>query len=277
MEKVLIPQSTVAISRLGFGCARVFGGSEHRHSASLLDAAIRCGIRHFDTAPAYGSEDVLGAVLAGVSDATIATKIGLSRFNPATAPRRRRMLGPLYRSTLRPLLARAPRLKSKLLQIAANPQRAPVAMQKRRLHRDEVLREIEDSLTRLRRTTIDLYLLHEPDRIEITDELHEVFLNLQKDGLIRSFGLAFGGAPTGLGPFGTVVQCRFPDESPTTHTHDVIRIYHGVVRFGLRGGSDDGGHPTAQALISRALHSDPRSAVIFSASSTHQIKQVSRA
>jgi aryl-alcohol dehydrogenase-like predicted oxidoreductase len=274
MDRVHIPHSSVAISRLGFGCARIFGGSERRVAEKLIDAAMSCGIRHFDTAPAYGSEDVLGSVLADARDITIATKIGIPRYNSKASPVRR-VFGPVYRSTLRPLFARLPTVKSTLLRVASKPVLTSALIHKRRLSREQVLRELDDSLRRLRRSTIDLYLLHEPEAIEITDELREVFISLQKDGLIGAFGLAFGASAAELGSFGTVVQCRFPGDAPCSPNRDTTPIYHGVVRFGLQ-------HPPrgyvarlgAGTLIAQALEKHPDATVIFSASTKHQIHQI---
>jgi hypothetical protein len=274
MDTVLIPNTSVSISRLGFGCARIFGGRELRSAATLIDAAIRCGIRHFDTAPAYGSEDVLGTVLADANDVTIATKIGLPRFSREGSAVRR-IFGPLYRGTLRPLLSRAPTVKSRLLQLAAKPAGSNSPIARRQLRRDEVLRNLDDSLRRLRRKALDLYLLHEPETIEITDELREVFVSLQKDGLIKAFGLAFGALPTHFGSFGTVVQSRFPGDAPIFTRPETIRIYHGVVRFGLQRGVHEGTRPSAAGLIARTLQRHAASTVIFSASSQRQIHQIS--
>jgi aryl-alcohol dehydrogenase-like predicted oxidoreductase len=63
IERVKVAGSTVIISKIGFGCGRIYAGSEIRSSARLIEAALTAGIRHFDTAPMYGlgqSEDVLG-------------------------------------------------------------------------------------------------------------------------------------------------------------------------------------------------------------------------
>jgi aryl-alcohol dehydrogenase-like predicted oxidoreductase len=270
MSSLDIPQSTVAISRLGFGCARTFGGSELRRSAALIEAAIDCGIRHFDTAPAYGSEEVLGEVLGNASGVTITTKVGLPRFTagPSSA---RGIFGPLYRRTVRPILGRFPGIKTRLLRVAATRQPNPKPIGKRRIRPEEVLREVDESLRLLRRSKIDLYLLHEPDEIEITDELREAFQSLQHDGVIGAFGLAFGADPSAMTSFGTIEQCRYNGRNPGRECGEAAHIYHGVVRFGLQ----EHGHRSAGDLISRVLQQHADAAVIFSASSKRQIQQVS--
>jgi hypothetical protein len=275
MQNLSIPDSSVAISRLGFGCARIFGGGELRQARALIEAAISVGITHFDTAPAYGSESVLGEVIGETHGITIATKIGIPRYTkPKSA--KGRILGPLYRSTLRPLLARMPAVKSRILRLAATPAPAGPGPVKRQVRRDEVLREVEESLRCLRRTAIDLYLLHEPDGIEMTDELRGVFLSLLKDGVIKSFGLGFGGVPNESLSFGSVVQCRFPGASPGHAGRGTIQIYHGVVRYGLQSRLDVDARVSAGDLMARALERHPASSVIFSASSAYQIRQISR-
>jgi len=269
MEKVAIPNSSVRLSRLGFGCARIFGGRETRASARLIEAALKQGITHFDTAPSYGSDDVLGEVLAGVQDITIATKVGVPRAagNQSAA---KRLIGPLYRSTLRPLLAQMPGVKSRLLRRRSRGiNHLPI--EKRGLGRDEVLREVDESLRRLRRTAIDVYLIHEPDAIELTDELRDVFLSLQRSGTIKAFGLAFGGMPI-LMPFGQVVQCRYETNALTVPDAGTLRIYHGVVRLGMQ--TRPAGRRDAPCMVRDALASHPTAAVIFSASTARQLSHI---
>jgi hypothetical protein len=278
VEKVAIPDSQVSISRLGFGCARVFGGKELRASAKLIDAAMRLGVSHFDTASAYGSsEEAIGATLEGEPNVTIATKVGLPRSDGRVSGIRR-FAGPLYRSTLRPLLARAPGLKSRLLRIASARAADTTARPTRRIRRDEILRDLDQSLRRLRRTRIDLYLLHEPEGVEITDELREVFLSLKTNGTIGAFGLAYGAfappdAPAG---FGTVVQCRYSEEAAAVGGHEATRIYHGVLRYGLPEAGRRAGQGEAARMVARVLNQDAQSTVIFSASTTEQIRRICR-
>jgi aryl-alcohol dehydrogenase-like predicted oxidoreductase len=274
MERLPIPRSSASIARLGFGCARIFGGSEIRSSRKLIEAALDYGITHFDTAPAYGSEDVLGSVLAGVRGVTITTKIGLPRFSE-NASSTRRFAGSFYRRTLRPILARFPTVKSRLLRATSQGAVNVSPTPKRRLSRDVVLRELEDSLRRLRRSSVDLYLLHEPATIEMTDELNETFVMLQRDGLVGAFGLAFGTVPSIHGAFGTVMQCRYPGATPGPPQSRFIPIYHGVVRFGLQHPREDRTQVAAARLIAQALKTHPECAVIFSASTIRQLAQVS--
>jgi hypothetical protein len=241
-------------------------------SARLIEAALKNGITHFDTAPSYGSEEVLGAVLARMPDVTIATKVGVAR-STAERSASQRIIGPLYRATFRPLLARMPGLKSTLLRRHATAT-AIAQPQKTTLHRDTVLRELEESLRSLRRSAIDIYLIHEPDAIELTDELREVFLSLHRSGVIKAFGLAFGGAPSPQ-LFGQIVQCRYESNLPPPDNGSV-RVFHGVVRSGMQTRRVSSVKRDASTMIQEALACDPHAAVIFSASTRRQLTQISQ-
>jgi D-threo-aldose 1-dehydrogenase len=275
MQRLMIPGTPVAISRIGLGCARLFGGRELKTSARLIDAALRAGITHFDTAPAYGSEDVLGAVLAGARGVTIATKIGLPRaIPPAALPRR--FFGSVYRRSLRPVLARMPAVKARLLRAATRSARPASTGPPRRLTREEVLRELAESQRRLKRPSIDLYLLHEPDGLEITDELRELFASLQAEDVIGGYGLAFGGARNPSVHFGTAAQCRYVAETAGETHAGVARLYHGVLRHGLRVGPPIRGSGGAPEFVRRVLAADAGCAVVFSASTARQIAHIAQ-
>jgi aryl-alcohol dehydrogenase-like predicted oxidoreductase len=185
--------STVAISKIGFGCAGIHAGSEIKRSVRLIEAALAAGIRHFDTAPVYGagqSEDVLGQVLSGVADITLSTKVGIARPSRKTA---RDSAAVTYRRFVKPLLTHMPRVNSQLGRLRAgivNRGVAPV-LPRRTLQGHHIRRELGESLKRLRRDRVDLYLVHEPDQFEL-DEALETFLDLRREGVIGAFVLAYG-------------------------------------------------------------------------------------
>ena len=275
---LLVAGSKVSITRVGFGCARIYGGSESRISTRLIEAALAASIRHFDTAPSYGSglsEAVLGAVLAGVRDITITTKIGIHRPDQVAGRYSGRVL---YRRFVRPVMSRFPRTKARLLRlierngsaVAISDHRLP----RRRLSREEVLRGLEESLRHLRRNFVDLYLIHEPDQFELTDEVKELFATLKLNGTIGAFGLAWGrSADTGVG-FGTVVQGRYATDLPTYGRGGETRILHGVLRHHL---SESPAHlEDAGTRIRNVLDAHPDVAIIFSASTPFQIDRIVR-
>ena len=278
ISRLHIAGSGVAITRIGFGCGRIFGGSELKTSARLIETALSTGIRHFDTAPSYGngeSEAVLGEILAGIQDVTIATKIGIPRPDASAVQLPVRSL---YRRTLRPILANFPLAKRKLIELASRSgnvvaEHAPT-MARRKLHPAEVLRGLEDSLKRLKRNRVDLYLIHEPDRFELTDELLELFDTLQHNGTISAFGLAYDRFADTAPPVGTVIQCRHVADFPARTVAGQTRIFHGVIRHswhatGRRVGYDRPGNYVREVL---AMH--PDTAIIFSASLPRQITQL---
>lgn len=277
--RLRIAGTALEIGRLGFGCARLFGGAELRHSARLIEAALAEGIRHFDTAPAYGqSEDVLGSVLAGVPGVTVTTKVGIPRPPEATTSS-----SVLYRRAVRPLLARLPVVKSALLRAAAKrstPEeqvRSPV--HRRALSRDEILGSLEESLRRLRRQKVEVFLLHEPDQLLIDDTVVDVLSSLQREGTIGAFGLALDRLAPETGTVGSVLQSRHHPRAdgartPVSDLEGVTRIVHGVMRHDAQGAASP---LRASARVRQLLERERAVGVIFSASAPFQIRDVCRA
>jgi D-threo-aldose 1-dehydrogenase len=80
----VLGRSTVAVTRLGLGCASVgnlYSAIPDDTAEAIVDAAWTAGVRYFDTAPHYGlglSERRLGSALRGRPRAayTISTKVG---------------------------------------------------------------------------------------------------------------------------------------------------------------------------------------------------------
>lgn len=268
-----IPDSQVVISRLGFGCARLAAGPELAMSAKLIEAALRQGVTHFDTAPMYGSEELLGAVLGDSKGVTIATKVGIQRA-PATDGGRHAWHA-FYRRYIRPILGNFPRLKSALVRSRGISVHAHIERGQRLLLRDEIHRELELSLRRLRRSSIDIYLIHEPERFILSEELGEIFGMLKKNGVIRAYGLGFGGPlPVASAEFGTIDQCRYSAEMADKGIAQRATLFHGVLRYGLHDGSKNTNRHNAGNWVAQVLNSHTASAVIFSASSTRQIDRL---
>jgi len=279
-ECIKVADSTVTISKIGFGCAPIFAGSEMRKSAHLIEAALSAGIRHFDTAPMYGegqSEDVLGQVLSGVADITLATKVGIERPNSQTA-RHRAMIA--YRRFVRPLLSHMPGVKSQLMKLYAgrrdNGPDPPVP--RRKLHSSYIRLELAESLKRLKRDYVDLYLVHEPDQFDLDDEAFETFIALKREGIIGAFGLAYGRSVSETPDFGTVIQSQYRNQQPC-RADNKTRIFHGVFRHGWRNDplSKTEHASKVDSYIANVFKNNPNVGIIFSASSTRQIGQVAAA
>jgi hypothetical protein len=258
----------------------MFGGTEARSSAHLIEVALKCGIRHFDTAPSYShgqSEEILGSALAGVPDVTIATKVGV--IAPPGGPRR---WSTLYRRIARPVLARTPRLKSLLLRGLSSEAETQADQIRRRLMKDEILTSLEQSLKRLKRDSVDLLLIHEPDGIIIDEAVHGEFLELQRQRRVKAFGLAWGRAVFDVPPFGQIVQSRYVDEvrpASGVGTKSALavptRLFHGVLRYsGARQRRSNGEGPGHR--IRHVLENLPDAGVVFSASAAAQIADIAR-
>jgi aryl-alcohol dehydrogenase-like predicted oxidoreductase len=279
IERTSLAGSTIAMTRIGFGCARIYGGSELRGSARLIEAALSAGIRHFDTAPSYGngqSEEVLGQVLGGAADVTIATKVGIERPDAESTRSAARLA---YRQFVKPLLTHMPGVKSKLLQFLASRRDGSPAPppQRRKLEAAHIRRELKGSLKRLKRNRVDLYLVHEPDQFELDDEALETFLALVREGAIGAFGLAFGRTVDATPDFGTVIQSQYRQDRPTP-ADDRTRIFHGVLRHGWRdSGSTSNDFGDVGGYFRGILDTNPKAAIIFSATTAHQILQVTTA
>jgi aryl-alcohol dehydrogenase-like predicted oxidoreductase len=270
---VAVPGTSLSLSRLGFGCARLFAGIEARASRRLVETALAVGIRHFDTAPSYSwgqSEQVLGDVLAGARDVTVATKVGIEAVGDGPSA-----LGTAYRLIGRPVLARLPNLKARLLRRAGSPgAQAPTPAMPRTLSKAEIHASVERSLRRLRRHHLDVLLIHEPDQISLDQPTLEVFLSLQRAGVIAAFGLGYARSVSDHLSFGQVLQSQFVTPTPD-HRTDILRIWHGILR-GVASAADPDG-TSAATRIRRILAQHPNDAVLFSASTSRQIRQVAGA
>lgn len=267
--------SNVEITRIGFGCARLFGGIEARASRRLIETALSVGIRHFDTAPAYGdSEALVGEVLAGVTDITIATKVGI----PHVTDSPRRLAGIVYRRLARPVLSRLPSIKARLLRTFERNQatfaRTGNSQSRRDLSQDTVLRSLDESLKRLKRGYIDILLLHEPDQFRIDDRLSALFESLRSNGVIGAFGLAYGRVADETPDFGTILQSQYAEEMLLATKTRRSRIVHGALRAGWNLPGTVRRPETVTEYLERILARQPDLSIIFSASSRYQIRKV---
>src|SRR5262249_21242371 len=137
---------------------------------------------------------------------------------------------------------------------------------RRRMHREEVLRGLEQSLKRLRRDRTDLYLIHEPDQFELGDDLRELFLDFQRSGVVGAFGLAWDRVADSRTEFGTVNQGRYDVGLPSHGASGETRIFHGVLRYRHRSPIERGATNACGDRIREVLAAHFDAAVIFSAS-----------
>jgi aryl-alcohol dehydrogenase-like predicted oxidoreductase len=148
---------------LGFGTAELGRSLSGRERVRLVEVAFDAGIRYFDTAPLYGAgaaETALGRLRG---EAAIATKVGIV---PPSLPRLA-----LGRLAGRPASAAGGRF-------------APA----------DVRDQLEGSLRRLRRDSVDVLLLHAVEPAAALDpSLLETLAELRREGTIRRAGIATGG------------------------------------------------------------------------------------
>jgi len=162
-------------TRLGFGCAYLSPETAH-----LVDVAWEAGVRHFDVAPSYGrgvNEGLLGAALTG-RDATVATKFGIEPVYGDNVG-----LALCLRALARPALMLLPGLRARLSRRIA--QRAVRA----RFNPEAARASLARSLAALKRSSIDLLLLHEASAEDLDGGELISFLEEQRAiGVIGAFG-----------------------------------------------------------------------------------------
>ncbi len=160
------------------------GAIGRKQSLALLEAAFDAGIRHFDVARAYGfgeAESCLGDFLAKHrGDVTVTTKFGLAAAKNQPLLRAARGLAG-------PILRRLPGLKRGLARgadkLAGSGTRVQFSV-------EEARRSLDDSLSALRTDRIDVWLLHEAQASELTDDRLRRFLeDAVAGGKIGSFGV----------------------------------------------------------------------------------------
>lgn len=172
MHRVLLPRTSLELSRFSFGTASLHHLATSRRRQDLLAAAFEHGFTHFDTAPSYGlgiAEKELGRFLKDRRGrTTIATKVGLyapDGSHPNTiAIWARKMAGKMLPALSQPVVD---------WSVAA------------------ARKSLELSLRRLSVDQIDLLLLHEPIEAAIdSDAFLDWLLLEQRRGRIRFWGLA---------------------------------------------------------------------------------------
>ncbi|MFG1605316.1 aldo/keto reductase [Actinoplanes sp. NPDC049265] len=160
MEYRSLGRTGMQVSPLCLG-AMMFGSlgePDHDKSIAVIHAALDAGINFVDTADVYSqgeSEVIVGKALAGGKrdDVILATKVHGQMGVPADAP----------------------------LGTKGDPN-------KQGNSRRWIVREVEDSLRRLRTDYIDLYQIHRPDPDTDDEETLSALTDLQRQGKIRAFG-----------------------------------------------------------------------------------------
>jgi len=239
MEQIALGTSCRHTTRLGFGCSSLMGATNRRDSLRLLETAYDAGIRHFDVAPMYGyghAESCLGEFLQRHrGQITVTTKFGISPPKHSTLLRLgRRIAGPIIRQ-LPGVKQRLARAANAVTQNDERPGFTPA----------EAKASLDRSLTALRTSQIDLWLLHEASAGDLRDDSLLRFLEAEVEkGSIGSFGIGSSSdkIPALLAERPaychtlqhewSVLDSPIPDP-PITATHP-FRIYHRALTDNFR-------------------------------------------
>lgn len=170
MKKTELPGTGISISPIAFGAWAIggwfWGGAEEKESIRAIECAIDNGMTTIDTAPVYGfgqSEEFISKAIKGRRDKVqIFTKFGL-RWDKKT-------------SNLH-------------FEKTKNNQGKEVSIY-RDGSKENVIKECEDSLRRLKTDYIDLYQQHWPDTHNPFEETMEALQLLKKQGKILAGGVS---------------------------------------------------------------------------------------
>src|ERR1700722_5067083 len=153
MERKEIPGTSLKVSPVAIGTWAIggwmWGGTDEAESIATIRAAFEHGINIVDTAPVYGF---------GRSEEIVGRAIAEGRL----------------RSNV--LIATKAGLQWDGERVSRNASRA------------RIMREVDDSLRRLRTDYIDIYQVHWPDPLVMIEETAEAMLTLLKQGKIRAIG-----------------------------------------------------------------------------------------
>jgi aryl-alcohol dehydrogenase-like predicted oxidoreductase len=151
------------VDRIWFGCGNFGGigsspklrgaGDSEAQALQLLDHARRVGLRRFDTANTYGG---------GASELMLGKWLGTQ--------------GPSFRET------------AQIATKVGNPNGCPPG--ETPLSRGQVARHLDQSLRRLGVERVDLYYIHEFDRLTPLDETLEAMTHAVEAGKIDRFGVS---------------------------------------------------------------------------------------
>jgi aryl-alcohol dehydrogenase-like predicted oxidoreductase len=155
MEFATIPETSLRISRVGLGTWAIggwmWGGTDEEESVKTIRAAVERGVNLIDTAPAYGF---------GRSEEIVGRAIAASQLRS------------------RVVIATKVGLEWQDGKVFRNASR------------DRILREVTDSLRRLRTDYIDVYQVHWPDPLVPIEETAGAMQKLLDQGKIRAIGVS---------------------------------------------------------------------------------------
>lgn len=189
MRQVILGQSGIEASCLGFGCASLGSRTPAAEGLRALSAAFEQGVNWLDLAPAYGrgtAETIASDFIKGRRDRLrICTKVGLAppKSSEGLAGGLAAALVPLARR----LVSLAPGLRAAARRSGAQSNRKlPLT--------PELLRgSLDESLRRLGTDHVDLYALHGAEVAEIgREEVLRALEDILTSGKARALAVAGG-------------------------------------------------------------------------------------
>lgn len=213
------------LTRIGLGCGRLRAGAEESNSRRVLDAAVECGIRYFDTAPSYGSESVLGRGLRGIrQEVQVCTKVGLPGSEPNSAGRVRALAITAMRGVL-PDGALGWLKRVRRVPVRTTPPQRGYG----NFDAASIRSSVQESLAKLGTDRLDCLMLHEPRMSDPTPEVERVLRELVREGIAARLGVGTGFQLQDLPAFGDVAQ--FTVGATLVASGDSrILIGHGLLR-----------------------------------------------
>jgi aryl-alcohol dehydrogenase-like predicted oxidoreductase len=213
MERTIIPGTALQVSRVAIGTWAIggwmWGGTDDAESIAAIRAALEHGINLIDTAPAYGF---------GHSEEVVGNAI-------AGAGLREQVV-----------IATKTGLEWRDGNVFRNASRA------------RILKEVDDSLRRLRTDHIDIYQVHWPDPLVPIEETAEAMRTLLTSGKIRAIGVSNFSvdemerfrrvAPLHVlqSPFNLFERQIENDALPYCHSNNIATLGYGALCRGLLTG-----------------------------------------
>jgi aryl-alcohol dehydrogenase-like predicted oxidoreductase len=155
MELADIPGTSLKVSRVAIGTWAIggwmWGGTDEAQSVSTIHAALEHGINIIDTAPAYGFGRSEEIVGRAIAEGCMRSRVHIAT------------------------------------KVGLQWEDGRVS---RNAGRVRIMREVEDSLRRLRTDYIDIYQVHWPDPLVTIEETAEAMHALWKQGKIRAIGVS---------------------------------------------------------------------------------------
>ena len=108
---IKLSDGSSSLSRIGFGCSRL-DNADLIESRTVIEECIFSGITHFDTAPSYGTESLLGEIITSAKDVTISSKTGRDRNEYKKSDLA--LLKKIYKKSIKPIINLSPTIKNKV-------------------------------------------------------------------------------------------------------------------------------------------------------------------